>query len=87
MLLVTRRIAFVVHNEVNVFAPPVLRGKGAPALGIHRSGPRYLRITSAQVLALKNGDVYQFAAQMEAARQRKEEAKEAIFHHRQQHWC
>jgi hypothetical protein len=47
----------------------------------------YLRITSAQVLALKNGDVYQFAAQMEAARQRKEEAKEAIFHHRQQHWC
>jgi hypothetical protein len=47
----------------------------------------YLRLTSAQVLALKNGDVYQFAAQMEAARQRKEEAKEAIFHHRQQYGC
>jgi hypothetical protein len=47
----------------------------------------FLRMQTAQTLAIKNGDTLCFGEQVEAARRHLEAVKQAIFAHQQRHRC
>jgi hypothetical protein len=47
----------------------------------------FLRMQTAQTLAIKNGDTPCFGEQVEAARRHLEAVKQAIFAHQQRHPC
>ena len=47
----------------------------------------YLRLESAQIAAVVRGEDAPFAAELDAARKRKEVAKQAIREHQERHGC